>query len=122
MKNELRKITKAKFQALIKILYQYEIDPDSDNDNLPSHHDIAKALEYKVPRACKLLKDLHIELTSDFMCNSLDIEDYVHVIRLDFLYLKDFIRGYVHSVEHEIDGIQQKIYHKVHPIHHEYYR
>lgn len=164
MKEELSRMKKEKYQPLIKILEQYEADPKSDNDHLPDHHDIAKMLEYKEPRACKLLKDLHVDLIQDYMSNPIIIKDFVHVIhihfpwdernemkrrdknhpflkeytrvsmklpftprigeeiRLDFLHLKEFTHGHVHSVQHEIDGVQQRIYLEVHPIHHEYYR
>jgi hypothetical protein len=43
-------------------------------------------------------------------------------IDLDFLDHKYFKRGYVHSVEHRIDGVKQEIYIEVHPLHNEYYR
>lgn len=85
-KQELHRITDAKFQPLIIEIKKYEIVPESDDENLPSHKDLATVLNYSIPKISKLLKELLNKLIYDFRRNPLKIKEVTHIIHIDYSY------------------------------------
>ncbi len=66
LKCELYRITKEKYQPVIKELSNYEVYPHSDNEHLPDHKALAAKLNYNQGKMNSILKDLLKELVVEF--------------------------------------------------------
>lgn len=82
IKNELHRGPKVKYQELIKELKTYEIDPLSDDDNLPNHQSLAKKLKISNGKMHALLKGLFAELVTGLSNPPFKITNYVHQIHI----------------------------------------
>lgn len=60
LKEYLLKIESEKYKPLVDELMKYDIDPESDNDHLPSNKNLAEVLNFSQAKTNKLLKDLHL--------------------------------------------------------------
>jgi len=78
LKAEFHRITKDRFQPLIKELSNYEVYPNSDNDHLPDHKILATKLKYRQTTMNSILKDLLNELVLEFHYPPLKIANHVH--------------------------------------------
>lgn len=78
LKGEFHRITKVRYHPLINELSTYEVYPNSDNDHLPDHKDLASKLKYSQSRMNSILRDLLKELVLEFHYPPLKIENHVH--------------------------------------------
>lgn len=78
LKGEFHRITKESYQSLIKELSTYEVYPNSDNDHLPDHKQLAVMLHYKQGKMNTILKDLLKDLVSEFHYPPLKIANHIH--------------------------------------------
>ena len=78
LKGEFHRITKERFQLVIRELSNYEVYPHSDNDHLPDHKILATKLKYSQNKMNTILKDLLKELVLEFHYPPLKIKDHVH--------------------------------------------
>ena len=85
-KNELHRVQKEKYQELIKELKTYEIDPMSDDDNLPNQKSLVKKLNVSQGKMYSLLKGLYTELVTGLSNPPLKITNYVHQIHIHYPY------------------------------------
>lgn len=80
MKSHFHLITAEKFQDVIKELSNYEVYPNSDNEHLPDHTQLADKLKCNQLKMNKILKDLHANIIKSFNDHPLMIKDVVHVL------------------------------------------
>lgn len=78
LKDEFHRITNDRYQPLIKELSAYDVYPNSDNDHLPDHKQLAVKLKLKQTKMNTLLKDLLNELVIEFRYPPLIVRDHVH--------------------------------------------
>ena len=60
LKSHFQFITDEKFQGVIEELSTFEIFPNSENDHLPDHTQLAEKMNYSQTKMNKILKDLLI--------------------------------------------------------------
>jgi hypothetical protein len=82
LKSHFHLITIEKFQGVIKELSNYEIYPNSDNDHLPDHTQLADKLKCNQLKMNKILKDLHDNIIKGFNDHPLIIKDLVHILHV----------------------------------------
>ncbi len=82
LKCQFQFIEDVKFQTVIKELSDYQIYPNSDNDHLPDHVQLAEKLGYKQGKMNQILKDLLKKILDDFNDHPLRIEKAVHIIQI----------------------------------------
>jgi hypothetical protein len=82
LKSELKRLTKEKYQDVIKEICKYEIYPYSDNDDLPNHKDLAKKFNFNQAKMNSILKDLHCDLIGELIDPPLIIKDCVHQVNI----------------------------------------
>ena len=82
LKSQFQFITDEKFQSVIKELSEFEIYPNSDNDNLPDHTLLAKKLNLNQAKMNKILKDLLIKIIDDLYDHPLIVKDKVHLLHI----------------------------------------
>ena len=82
LKSHFHLITTEKFQGVIKELSNYEIYPNSDNDHLPDHNELADRLKINQTKMNKILKDLHENLINSFNDHPLKIKNTVHILHI----------------------------------------
>jgi hypothetical protein len=78
LKNEFYRITKERYQPLIKELSTYEVYPHSDNDHLPDHKILATKLKYSQSKMNTILKDLLNELVLEFHYPPLEVKNHIY--------------------------------------------
>lgn len=78
LKGEFHRITKDKYQSVIKELSKYEVYPHDDNKHLPNHKILAEKLNYSQSKMNVILKDLLKDLVLEFHYSPLKITSYVH--------------------------------------------
>jgi len=78
LKGEFHRITKERYQPLIKELSTYEVYPYSENDHLPDHKTLAVKLKYSQSKMNSILKDLLKDLVLEFHYPPLEIRNHVH--------------------------------------------
>jgi hypothetical protein len=82
LKSQFQFISDEKFQVVIKELTDYQIYPNSDNDHLPDHVQLAHKLGYKQAKMNQILRDLLRRILDDFNDHPLRIEKSVHIIHI----------------------------------------
>jgi hypothetical protein len=82
LKSQFQFVSDEKFKAVIKELSDYQIYPNSDNDHLPDHVQLAEKLEYKQAKMNQILRDLLKRIIDDFNDHPLRIEKSVHIIQI----------------------------------------
>jgi len=82
LKSHFHLITNEKFQGVIKELSNYEIYPNSDNDHLPDHTQLADKLNCKQLKMNKILKDLLNNLINCLNDHPLVITKTVHILHV----------------------------------------
>lgn len=90
LKDELHRITKEKYQDVIRELKDYEVYPHSDNEHLPDHKDLARKLKYNQSKMNSVLKDLLCELVQEFHYPPLIIKNYVHQVHIHLPYDEEY--------------------------------
>lgn len=80
LKSHFHLITTEKFQDVIKELSKFEIYPNSDNDHLPDHKQLAENLNCNQLKMNKILKDLLNDLINSLNDHPLAIKDIVHIL------------------------------------------
>jgi hypothetical protein len=80
LKGEFYRITKDRFQPVIRELSNYEVYPNSDNEHLPDHKTLATKLKYSQSAMNSILRDLLKELVLDFYYPPLKVTKHVHQI------------------------------------------
>jgi|WetSurMetagenome_2_1015567.scaffolds.fasta_scaffold59854_4 hypothetical protein len=86
LKDEFYRLEQEKYQDLINELSKYHIDPDSDNEHLPSHKTLAKDLNYSQTKMNRLIKDFHLALVTSFNDPPLIVNQYVHYVHIALPY------------------------------------
>jgi hypothetical protein len=82
LKSQFQFITEEKYQCVLKELSDYEIYPNSDNEHLPDHIQLAKKLDLNQAKMNKILKDLHNKVIYDFHDHPLVVKDVVHILHI----------------------------------------
>lgn len=59
LKDEFHRIRNLKYQELIKELQLFQVEPHSDCDHLPYHHELANKLKISQAKMYSLLKGLY---------------------------------------------------------------
>lgn len=102
LKEELRRVEKAKYKPLIKELSSYEIYPHSDNKHIPNHKDLAEKFSWGQGKMNLMLKDLYMELMATLSDYPMLVKNLVHQIHIHIPYdeqnemskeLRNVIRG-----------------------------
>jgi hypothetical protein len=78
LKGEFHRITKERYQPVIKELSNFEVYPHSDNEHLPDHKQLAAKLKYSQNKMNSLLRDLLKELVVEFHYPPLEVKNHVH--------------------------------------------
>lgn len=82
LKSHFHLIATEKFQGVIKELSNYEIYPNSENDHLPDHTQLAEKLNCNQLKMNKILKDLLHNIINDLNDHPLIIENTVHILHV----------------------------------------
>ncbi len=82
LKSQFQFITNVKYQGILKELSDYEIYPNSDNEHLPDHIQLAKKLSFNQAKMNKILKDLLNKIIDDFSDHPLVVKDVVHILHI----------------------------------------
>lgn len=82
LKNQFQYILDEKFKIVIKELFDYQIYPNSDNDHIPDHVQLAEKLGYKQAKMNQILKDLLNRVLDDFNEHPLVVNNLVHIIQI----------------------------------------
>lgn len=82
LKSQFQFISDEKFQVVIKELSDYQIYPNSDNDHLPDHVQLAEKLGYKQGKMNQILKDLLKRVLEDFNVHPFVVSNLVHIIQI----------------------------------------
>jgi hypothetical protein len=85
-KNEFSRIKQEKFKGLIDELNKYEIDPYSDNEQLPNHKTLAVTLNYNQTKMNGLIKNLLSELISSLSEPPVQIRKVIHRVYIHVPY------------------------------------
>jgi len=86
LKDELHRIRNLKYQELIKELQSFQVEPHSDSDHLPDHHELANKLKISQAKMYSLLKGLYKEFIEGLSMTPLRINNYVHQIHIHYPY------------------------------------
>jgi hypothetical protein len=86
LKDELHRIRNLKFKELIKELQLFHVEPHSDSDYLPDHHELSDKLKISQAKMYSLLKGLYKEFTEELSMTPLRINNYVHQIHIHYPY------------------------------------
>lgn len=78
LKGEFQRISKGKYQPVLKELSNYEVFPHSDNEHLPDHKALAAKLNYSQGKMNSILKDLLKEIVLEFRYPPLEVKKVVH--------------------------------------------
>jgi len=97
LKSQFQFITDEKFQGILKELSYYEIYPNSDNEHLPDHVQLAKKLNLNQAKMNKILKELHNKIINGLYKHPLIIKNKVHILHISAYYEledrnKDWVR------------------------------
>lgn len=98
LKSQFQFITVEKFQGVIKDLSNYEIYPNSENEHLPDHIQLAEKLNCNQLKMNKILKDLLNNLINSLNDHPLTIKDKVHFLH---------VSPYIEPEEKNKDWIQK---------------
>ena len=98
MKSQFQFITVEKFQGVVKELSNYEIYPNSENEHLPDHIQLAEKLNCNQLKMNKILKDLLNNLINSLNDHPLTIKDKVHFLH---------VSPYIEPEEKNKDWIQK---------------
>jgi hypothetical protein len=98
LKSQFHFITVEKFQGVIKELSNYEIYPNSENDHLPDHTQLANKLNCNQLKLNKILKDLLNNIIEGLYNHPLAIKDKVHFLH---------VSPYIEPEEKNKDWIQK---------------
>jgi hypothetical protein len=98
LKSQFHFITVEKFQGVIKELSKYEIYPNSENDHLPDHTQLANKLNCNQLKMNKILKDLLSNIIDGLYDHPLTIKDKVHFLH---------VSPYIEPEEKNKDWIQK---------------
>jgi hypothetical protein len=82
LKSQLQFITDEKFQGVIRELSGYEIYPNSDNEHLPDHIQLATKMNLNQAKMNKILKDLLNKIISGLYDHPLIIKHKVHILHI----------------------------------------
>ncbi len=82
LKSQLQYISGEKYQSVIKELSDYQIYPNSDNDHLPDHVQLAEKLNYKQAKMNQILRDLLKKVLDDSYEHPFVINNLVHTIHI----------------------------------------
>lgn len=82
LKNQFQYISDEKFQIVIKELSDYQIYPNSDNDHLPDHVQLAEKLGNKQAKMNQMLRDLLKKVLDDTNEHPFVINNLVHLIQI----------------------------------------
>jgi hypothetical protein len=82
LKSQFQFITAEKFQGVIKELSNYEIYPNSENEHLPDHIQLAAKLSCNQAKMNKVLKDLLNNIIDGLYDHPLAIMDKVHILHI----------------------------------------
>jgi hypothetical protein len=99
LKNQFHFITDEKYQDVMKELSGYEIYPNSANEHLPDHCQLAKKLNLPQIRINKILKDLINKIIEDFQEHPLVVKEVVHVL---------YISPYIEPEDRKEDWVQDE--------------
>jgi hypothetical protein len=99
LKSHFHLITSEKFQGVIKELSNHEIYPNSDNEHLPDHTQLADKLNCNQIKMNKILRDLLNNLINTLNDNPLTIKDKVHIL---------YVSPYIEPGEQNKDWIQKQ--------------
>lgn len=98
LKSQFLYLTDEKFQVLIKELSNYEIYPNSENEHLPDHIQLAEKLNCNQLKMNKILKDLLSKIIDSFYDRPLIIKDRVHILHISpFIEPEDRKKDWVHK-------------------------
>jgi hypothetical protein len=112
LKSEFHRITKDRFQPVIKELSNYEVYPHSDNEHLPDHKVLASKLNYSQGKMNSILKDLLKEIVLEFHYPPLEVKKVVHqfLIHIPWDEEHEFKnKEYLKQVRHESICVQMKL-------------
>ncbi len=82
LKSQFQFFSEERFKGVIKELSNYEIYPNSENEHLPDHIQLAEKLNCNQLKMNKILKDLHIKIIKDLYDHPLNIRDLVHILHV----------------------------------------
>lgn len=99
LKNQFHFITDEKYQDVMKELSGYEIYPNSANEHLPDHFQLAKKLNLTQIKMNKILKDLINKIIEDFQEHPLVVKEVVHVL---------YISPYIEPEDRKEDWVQDE--------------
>lgn len=99
LKSHFHLITAEKFQGVIKELSNHEIYPNSENEHLPNHTQLADKLNCNQIKMNKILRDLLNNLINTLNDYPLTIKDKVHIL---------YVSPYIEPGEQNKDWIQKQ--------------
>jgi predicted DNA-binding protein YlxM (UPF0122 family) len=86
LKDELHRIRNLKYKELSTELQSSHVEPHSDSDDLPDHHELADKLKISRAKMYSLLKGLYKEFIEELSMTPLRINNYVHQIHIHYPY------------------------------------
>jgi hypothetical protein len=82
LKSQFQFITDEKYQGVLKELSEYEIYPNTENEHLPDHIQLAKKLDLNQAKMNKILKDLLNKIIEGFHDHPLLVSELVHILHI----------------------------------------
>lgn len=98
LKSHFQFITDEKFQRVIEELSNFEIFPNSENDHLPDHTQLAEKMNYNQTKMNKILKDLLNSIIDGLYDHPLRIHEKIHILHISpYIEKEDKNKEWVHE-------------------------